>query len=321
VLVASHERPPLALVALANPVTLVGRAINVERQDRCDCELGQIKIERVIRDDSKLGLAEKGNVDVIATAGTLEKLDKTGVWVLRTDDAQRSVTGFYQAPSDGLTEVETALRSVAIEFERGPTPLPPLGIVTTRDGRVIWHRSGRVALIANLSPSERTAADALLQTFGNLGAQETPISASYEKNAWRLRIAGTGVTADAAVARSAAEGFAERVEARLGLERDLWRSAAVVVGKRGASGDAGGSELVVEKVLKNRSGETLEPKERVRLDAADVPAQKDVFLLSSFSRPAGGAPSATLLRTTGSASEKAVEAALAELEKYHLSAR
>lgn len=174
-LVPDYEKPPLALVSMVNPVALVGRITKPESLPRCDCEKGEIEIERVLRDDSKLGLGQRPTLEIVGASGALsEREGKRLLWILRVDVAERRVSAWYDAPADGVAEVEGSLRSTAIEFERGPGPLPPLGIVTTRDGRVIWHRQGRVAIVTNLTDSEKSAADALLGTYGALGASELP---------------------------------------------------------------------------------------------------------------------------------------------------
>jgi hypothetical protein len=319
-LVPEHEKPPLALLAVVNPVALVGRVKKPESLPRCDCERGEIEIERVIRDDSKLGLTGRPTLEIIGGSGALSAREgKRLLWILRVDDAERRVSAWYDSPPDGVTEVEGSRRGSAIEFERGPGPLPGLGIVTTRDGRVIWHRQGRVALVTNLTTSEKADADALLGTYGALGASEIPRA---ENDAWRLRVAGTGSVMDGNVARRSLEAFAERLEARLEPERELWQSAAVVVGKLGAkTGDAGASDFVVEKVLKNRSGETLAATDHLELDATDLPKDKAVVLLSSIQRGPGKPLAGKVFRVLPATAEKSTTVALEELARHSLSAK
>lgn len=320
-LVPEHEKPPLALLAIANPVALIGRVKKPESLSRCDCEKGEIEIERVIRDDSKLGLMQRPTLDIIGASGALsEREGKKLLWILRVDDAERRVSAWYDAPTDGVTEVESSLRLSAIEYERGPGPLPALGIVTTRDGRVIWHRQGRIAVVTNLTDGEKSAADVLLSTYGTLGASEIPRA---DNDAWRVRLTGTGSVMDGNVARRAVEAFAERLDARLQPERELWQSAVVVSGKLGAkpAGDAGAAEFVVEKILKNRSGETLAAEDHLVLDATDLPKEKVVVLLSSFQREPGKPLAGRVFRVLPQSAEKATEAALAELARHSLSGK
>lgn len=320
-MVPEHEKPPLAMLALVNPVALIGRVKKPESLSRCDCEKGQIEIERVIRDDSKLGLLQRPTLDIIGASGALsEREGKKLIWILRVDDAERRVSAWADAPTDGVTEVESSLRLSAIEFERGPGPLPALGIVTTRDGRVIWHRQGRVALVTNLTESEKAAANALLSTYGTLGAAEIPRA---DNDAWRLRLTGTGSILDGSAARRAVEAFAERLDARLQPERELWQSSVVITGKQETKtgGDAGPPEFVVEKVLKNRSGETLAAGDRVVLDALDVPKDKVVVLLSSFQREPGKPLTGRVFRVLPSNAEKSTTTALEELARHSLSGK
>jgi hypothetical protein len=319
-LVADHEKPPLALLSMVNPVALVGRVKKPESLPRCDCERGEIEIERVIRDDSKLGLAQRPTLEIIGGSGALSAREgKRLLSILRVDDAERRVSAWYEASPDGVTEVEGSLRSAAIEFERGPGPLPPLGIVTTRDGRVIWHRQGRVALVTNLTDPEKAAADALLGTYGALGASEIPRA---ENDAWRIRLAGVGSVMDGSVARRAVEAFAERLDARLRPNRELWQSSAVVVGKLGAKpADAGAPDFVVEKVLKNRSGETLAADDHIELDATDVPKEKSVLLFSSFQREPGKPLAGKVFRVLPASAEESTTTALEELARHSLSGK
>jgi hypothetical protein len=96
----------------------------------------------------------------------------------------------------------------------------------------------------------------------------------------------------------------------------------VVVGKLGAKvADGGAPDFVVEKVLKNRSGETLAPDDQIELDALDVPKEKSVVLLSSFQREPGKPLVGRVFRVLPASSEKSTTALLEELSSHSLSGK
>jgi hypothetical protein len=177
-----------------------------------------------------------------------------------------------------------------------------------------------VGLVTDLSLAEKDAAASLLSTFGSLGASEAPRG---ENDAWRMKVAGTGNVMDGGGARRAIEAFAERLDARLAPNRELWQSAVVVVGKLSATkgADAGPPELVVEKVLKNRSGETLAADDRMQLDVSDLPKESVVVLLSTFERAAGTQLVGRVFRVLPISAEKATTAMLEEQKLHSLSGK
>ncbi len=310
-LVAGYEKTPIAMVALANPVTLLGSVSDVERVERCDCQRAKIHVTRVVRDDAGDVAAGK-ELEIVAGAGLLGPDGKQSLWVLRFDET--GISGWFRSDSDAA-EVEMALSSLAMSFERSDGALSPLGIVTTRDGRGIWHRNGRVGIPFDLDESERASQKSLLDAFGPMTASERPSGSLVGANAYRLRVVGNGGLLEAGRARSAFEAFADRISVRLSEEVALWQSSTVIVARSAPAAP----RYRITKVLKNRAKESVSPGDELDLDTnRRLPGP--LLLLSSV-ESRDGRIAATLYRALPDSASSRIEKALSELDRYGLSAR
>lgn len=282
-LVLTHERPPVHAVALASPIAVIARVGAVDDLARCDCQQARLEISHVLLDATTLGLQPSGSLQVSRPGDELGRLrGQPRLWLLRPEPGSERIEALHHLDPSARSAIEPHLSDVALSFERDEAAEPALALVTTRAGLLVQHRRGRVAIIGELEPAERTAQDALLARFQSLTASENPTAAAPERHPVRLRIAGSGAEGDVTMARRALEVFSEGVHARLGLARSLWRASAVV---RVRAAPAQG-HVIIDEVLRDASAARLAPGDALQPVGVEAPSgQQRLLVLGALDPP------------------------------------